>query len=195
MRERYIVFNELEVCAALSNEKTQFRRVIKPAPEPLGDGFMLPLRPNCPYGYIGDQLLVKETWTQYPIELNPQPEDFWYKADGKNPPVDNKLYRWRSPIHMPREAIRLILEITNVRIERLKSISKADAIAEGIDFVEGTNVFKNYQILYPSGWFYPHKPIDSFRTLWDSINVKKHPWDSNPWIWVVEFKLLSKQSQ
>lgn len=82
---------------------------------------------------------------------------------------------WRPSIHMPRWASRITLEITAVRVERLQEISEADVQAEGCT---GS----------PFG-----KAADAmlFPTLWDSINAKKHPWESNPWVWVVEFKRVS----
>ena len=79
---------------------------------------------------------------------------------------------------MPRWASRITLEITNIRVERLQDISEADAIAEGATAsIVGDNL--NF-LKYRAG----------YQTLWDSINGKKAPWDSNPWVWVIEFRRL-----
>lgn len=102
--------------------------------------------------------------------------------------------RWRPSIHMPRWASRLTLEVERLRIERLQSITVEDVCAEGLDFDgEHEEVFSHWQSLAAaappddlpvSG---PLKPeIGTFKTLWDSINGKKHPWESNPWVWVIE---------
>lgn len=85
-----------------------------------------------------------------------------------------KVNKWKPPIHMPRWASRLALEVTAMRVERLQEISEADCLAEG-------------------GWAYANLPIHkapcrSFQEAWDTINGKKYPWSSNPWVWVIEFK-------
>lgn len=87
--------------------------------------------------------------------------------------------RGRPSIHMPRWASRIMLEITNVRVERAQEISEADAKAEG---VEPSIVGSDFQdIQYRAG----------FQTLWDSINAKRgYGWEANPWVWVVEFKRI-----
>lgn len=90
-----------------------------------------------------------------------------------------------------KEAARIFLKVTNVRCERLQEISKEDAIAEGLEIV-GTDrefiFYKNYQF---QGEFH-QVPRNSFLSLWDSINAKKHPWESNPWVWVYEFERIEK---
>ena len=72
---------------------------------------------------------------------------------------------------MPRWASRILLEVTGVRVERLRDISANDAVAEGaIDWATG-----------------PTHPRQDYRALWESINGPGS-WDANPWVWVVEFK-------
>lgn len=110
--------------------------------------------------------------------------------------------RWRPSIHMPRWACRLVLEVTAVRVERLQDISEQDAQAEGIpvDIADQALCAPNY--LQPGTWFQDwtdeeehYAPSDeiaraSFRSLWESINGKRAPWASNPWVWVVSFKRI-----
>lgn len=133
----------------------------------------------------GDILWVRETTA----DLR---GTFRYRADNDS---DLKLFTgWKPSIHMPKEAARIFLKVTNVRVERLQDISEEDAIAEGIaSFNHGFGGS-------PRGvWYrdYKHlshncRPRDSFRTLWQSINGKKHPWDTNPWVWVYTFEQTEK---
>ena len=102
--------------------------------------------------------------------------------------------RWRSPIHMPRWASRLTLKITGVRVQRAQQITLDDAISEGVREVTKDGVVKKFCV-YDRGdmssvpWQdMPRDAVSCYRTLWDSINGKSHPWASNPWVWVVEFK-------
>ena len=110
------------------------------------------------------------------------------------------LHRWTPAIHMPRWASRLTLEITGVRVERLMDISEEDAKAEGFEpiifdeFDIAEIMFNDpdcqeaevLEILGPGQ--IPAKA--DFSLLWDEINGKRHPWASNPWVWVIEFKTL-----
>jgi hypothetical protein len=172
MKERPILFSTPMVQAILEGRKTQTRRVIKPQPEPLEDGFMLPLHPDCPYGYIGDRLWVRETFAYHHTGR------LFYKAD--IPVVCHKNWKWKPPIFMPRSASRITLEITDIRVERLQDITRSDIYAEGLIVPqEHQEDYKEYLL---NAWI----------ELWDSINAKKHPWQSNPYVWVVEFKRIEK---
>jgi hypothetical protein len=130
----------------------------------------------CPYGVAGDRLWVRETMYAPPKPLK---DCLGYAADGDFP--HGQTYRIVPSIFMPRWACRLRLEIVSVRLDRLQDISEGDAQAEG--------------------WFFKNHPMDQvydpvvmdtarlwYKDLWDSINGKKHPWSSNPLVWVVEFK-------
>jgi hypothetical protein len=173
------------------------------------------LRVECPYGRVGDRLWVREIWSAPKWADANQPRDLsktvpvFYHADKSR----GTLVRWivaneeigktRVSIHMPRWMSRITLEITKIRLQKVQEIGNLDAIAEGIGLIPGyTDKFwKNY--LYNG---HPRRgvkitdedhrivgfrsPIDSYRTLWDSINRKKHPWDANPWVWVIEFKRI-----
>ena len=108
--------------------------------------------------------------------------------------------RWRSPAQMPRWAARLLLEVTAVRLERLQAVSEADARAEGLLHIskDGGRTWKwgiadrdglpgiDDDGMSWSGWSADaRKP---FKLLWDRAHAKTFPWESNPWVWVVEFK-------
>ena len=127
---------------------------------------------RCPYGAPGDLLWVRETWAQYPIELNPQPCDAWYKATSNGPPTP---FKWRPSIHMPRWASRITLEVKSVRVERLQDISEDDARAEGWP---GPVTETGFSIASPLAWF---------ANVWTSINAPG-AWEANPWVWVIEFE-------
>lgn len=165
---------------------------------------------RMPYGVPGDRLWVRETWCQkwddqdgfaYNAEGNLDPTCVWYRADG----VDVRAadgdgftrYRrdgweaspWKPSIFMPRWASRITLEVCSVRVERLHAISEQDAIAEGIGRKQGSGIWQDY-LGKNDGYAYP---TQSYRSLWDSINGKTHPWDSNPWVWVVKFRPVEVQ--
>lgn len=90
---------------------------------------------------------------------------------------------WRPSIHMPRWASRILLEITDVRVERLNAINEHDAQAEGVARLRG-GFWKHYQ----PGWTqHQLSARGSFVTLWKSI-YGEESWNSSPWVWVIEFK-------
>jgi hypothetical protein len=105
---------------------------------------------------------------------------------------------WRPSIHMPRWASRITLEVTGVRVERLQSISAADARAEGIEsqehLIAGT-VCRSWKAYGSENGWYPEgketAPIHSFQSLWNSLAAPGAVWQANPWVWVVEFKRVT----
>jgi hypothetical protein len=196
MKERPIIFSTELIPKILDGSKTQRRRVIK-IPEGgrlksgadycppndthnggvcvcfdqsgLADFRMLP----CPYGQVGDRLWVREAFCRHSTQ------GIVYRADNADSPL-----LWKPSIHMYRDESRITLEITGVRVERLQEISREDIRAEGVDVVVAR---------------LPYDPLDpvavqheaereTFTELWDSLNAK-HPWESNPWVWVIEFKV------
>ena len=155
----------------------------------------------CPYGQVGDRLWVRETFCYYHSIKDEQGNPkVAYKADIKDFCLKN--FKWKPSIFMPRAVSRITLEITDIRVEQLQDISKDDAIKEGIDSCpSGLNLSsipasEHFDVYFDYGKTslptYHQNPITSFKSLWDSINVKKHPWTSNPWVWVVEFKRVEK---
>nr|DAO68245.1 MAG TPA: ASCH domain protein [Bacteriophage sp.] len=164
-----------------------------------------------PYGKVGDHLWVRETWIQgYNdplIESEGDDENavsIIYKADGKEEyrscsaetaenwgdfSADSEMVGFKSPIHMPRWASRILLEITDIRVERLNDISEADCEKEGFRFYPLSRIcFKPCSTKHPSGHgSNNYKSI--FGEYWDTLNAKKgYQWSSNPWVWVIEFK-------
>lgn len=186
--ERPILFSAPMVRAILSNAKTQTRRVVKDTglyaidaaihgPETAARE-LLALATRCPYGQPGQKLWVRETWRERVPDQDGRTLD--YRADHTSEdPCD---VPWRPSIHMPRAASRITLEVTGVRVERLRDISEADAIAEGIERSGECN-WRDYGD--------PHNDFTSarrsYRSLWDQINGDG-AWAANPWVWVVEFK-------
>lgn len=112
-----------------------------------------------------------------------------FKKDGTE-----KFISWKPSIHMPKIAARIWLKVESVRVERLQNISEADAVAEGIKRCEradksGYGYFDYSGTPTPQSYNWSN-PVDSFRTLWQSINGPDS-WQANPWVWVVSFKVLS----
>ncbi|OVV02826.1 hypothetical protein [Klebsiella quasipneumoniae] len=196
MKERGMIFNAEMVRALLDGRKTQTRRIIKDCTvgrDPIskfikiGKKFIgcypedVPelIRECCPYGVPGDRIWVRETWARYNIDQNIH--DIAYRA---TTPADwPEEGRWRPSIHMPRWASRIVLEITDVRVERLNTISEEDARAEGVAKLRW-GFWKHY---HPGWTQHQLSARGSFVTLWKSI-YGDESWNSNPWVWVIEFK-------
>lgn len=189
MADRPILFSGPMVRAILAGTKTQTRRVIR-NPERFEGirncGFC------CPIGQPGDTLWVRETWQEMVANV-PLADGSGATWDGKSMRVvyradgDHLASSWRSPTHMPRWASRLSLRVKSVRVERLQEISEADARAEGI-----TCTSLHRWGLNETGMEH-NAPTHAFRALWDSLNAKRHPWASNPWVWVCEFERIEKE--
>ncbi|HIC2051412.1 TPA: hypothetical protein ACW0SN_001364 [Enterobacter ludwigii] len=127
---------------------------------------------TCPFGAVGDRIWVRETFCPVPDHEEPAGcSAILYAADGNGP-----YGKWVPSIHMPRWASRLTLEITCVRVERLRDLSEDDAKSEGITPPSGGVL---------PGWEYRI----NFRDLWMSIYGSEN-WEANPWVWVIEFKVV-----
>jgi hypothetical protein len=195
------------VRAIIAGKKTQTRRVIKPQPHvtscdlqtspELVDGLIkaawTALEVKCPYGQNGDRLWVRETWAhdaESLEQLRAQVEDPLGFPDGPYYRAalgihENTGLRWRPSIHMPRWASRLTLEIDEVRVERLHEIDAHEVRAEGIRVPTcGCEVCMRSATMCPAD---ESAHLMQFATLWDAINRKKYPWESNPWVWVLRF--------
>lgn len=160
---------------------------------------------TCPHGKPGDQLWVREAWVAdaqvnevAPRDLS-QGEPILYPADGAMRQTGCSLIapgKTRPSIHMPRWVCRLLLEITDVRVERLQDGDGETAfesryLAEGINQIHhGDGAFAYHALNkepLPGNWCHPE---DAFKELWNSINGVG-AWESNPWVWVVEFKRVT----
>jgi hypothetical protein len=196
MKERPILFSGSMVRALLAGTKTQTRRVAKPVRHPdLGNVYapgalVLEHEPQhvidrcCPYGRPGDRLWVREAFMHEPadfcweagVSIPCRPAETVYRADFPNSQPGEG---WKPSIHMPRNLSRILLEITSVHVERLQDISEADALAEGVP----------HSLNLPGGRF----ARENFEHLWWTINGDGS-WESNPWVWVVEFKRVQQAS-
>ncbi|WP_426770166.1 hypothetical protein [Klebsiella michiganensis] len=197
MKERGMIFNGEMVRAILDGRKTQTRRPIKWKQTrftEIGereDGSKWPWSEDtehacdfwhpCPFGTVGDRIWVRETWARYNIDQNSH--DIAYRAT--TPEDWPEEGRWRPSIHMPRWASRILLEITNVRVERLNAISEEDATAEGVP--PAGSLLPDYPgtFLTPKGDFATAKV--AFQRLWESI-YGEESWKANSWVWVISFK-------
>lgn len=203
MREKPILFNGPMVRAILEGRKTQTRRMMKPQPltditigkyryygEVEGIHYLMTLERTPRYErhiacgkppYLpGDRIWVRETWAAYHHIAGGK---VLYEADGEDYldsdhlTVPHEFIKWRPSIHMPRAASRITLEVTDVRAEQVQDISDQDAIAEGI-LSDG---FESVLL--------PGVPRLEYEMLWEDI-YGPGSWESNPWVWVICFKVL-----
>ncbi len=190
MKETGMLFTSPMVRAILEGRKTQTRRVVK---EFVGrkdlDKILhrFPKQRGGQYGEPGDRIYVRETFSQHP-----EWGQLAFRADGEEfEDADGWLWepKWMPSTHMPKELARIWLEVTGVRVERLQDISNEDAIAEGVNRIahgrEGSyySAIRNEQ--HPKNWICLD---DAFRELWESTGGN---WDANPWVWAIDFKVLS----
>lgn len=208
MKERPILFSGPMVRAILDGKKTVTRRVVLRRAG--GKTFSYPGRTFlvkafdrirlllgndictheiAPYCRPGDRLWVRETFAK-PFAGE---GGYIFRADGPEyqRPGDHRYHGWGadgdwSPsIHMPRVACRLVLEVTDVRVERLQDITENDAKAEGVTINERLASKK----INPKSRFQRTRHIKAFERLWDDLNVKRgYGWDQNPWVWVITFR-------
>jgi hypothetical protein len=144
-----------------------------------------PLEDYCPYGRVNSKLWIRETWA--PILADTENGGILYRADYSGPgnPYPCDLHRgagakWKPSIYMPRVASRITLEITDIKVERLRDISVADIQAEGIDLLLTGDTESGI------GW------RNAWRKGWDAINGKRPgcSWQDSPWVWVITFRKL-----
>lgn len=143
---------------------------------------------SCPFGSVGDRIWVRETFRVHSratdvatLVYKASERNSWTEQTHRVPvAVCNKAAtpeKWTSSLHMPRWASRILLEITDVRLERLQDISEADAEAEGT--TAATNIITPPQAVYRVG----------YRYLWESL-YGEDSWQANPWGWVIDFKRI-----
>ncbi|EMP9987306.1 hypothetical protein RFH01_000923 [Klebsiella pneumoniae] len=195
MKERGMIFNGEMVRALMSGRKTQTRRPIKWKQTrftEIGereDGSKWPWSEDaehacdfwhpCPFGDVGDRIWVRETWNKYGGLLTYRADHDWIDDMRKETVCTAK---WVPSIHMPRWASRILLEITDVRVERLNSISQEDAQAEGLELTGWRPTYSD-----PDSGGEVMTPYDNFAQLWESI-YGEESWKANGWVWVISFK-------
>lgn len=167
------------------------------------------VRQACPLGQVGDRLWVRETWSDVNaygahtivyraddhIRYLGEEDEFLDEHGCLNlldPRIENLNFstwfedllagtegRWRPSIHMPRWASRITLEITDVCVERLRSITEDEAIDEGCPGGDGV----------VPGYSRPATPTEHFRDVWAGI-YGLSSWDENPWVWCISFRRI-----
>lgn len=224
MEIKPILFNTEMVRAILDGRKTCTRRVIKPQWEECPTckyvhneyiydkmaenvycarcGYPLEPERRSPY-HPGDILYVRETWHRYTKRVGKGEgchleERYGYKASIAN--SEDAEEPWKPSIHMPKEAARIWLKVTDVRVERLQSITEEGAIREG---AEGEKCHHTNAGAFGctdcmnTGWIEP--PQVEFMQIWDSTikksDLDRYGWDANPWVWVIEFDRCEKPQE
>lgn len=194
-----ILFNTEMVRAILDGQKTCTRRVVKTRRKD-ACGFYVTKRPDGSFTGVyeydedermfenqliqykpGDILYVRETWCGLPVNeaghFRRHPI-YYYKAGGDLRP-EGWRGAWRPSIHMPKEAARIWLKVTDVRVERLQDMTDDDAEAEGCFDYTSTAL--------------------GFPDVWDSTikksDLDRYGWKANPWVWVIEFERCEKPEE
>ncbi len=186
-----ILFNMKMVRAILDGRKSCTRRIIKPQPqgyfevseEPLyiydTDGKQGKITP--PY-QPGDILYVRETWKQ-------APNGYYYYEDWQKDDIAD-VTKWKPSIHMPKEAARIWLKVTDVREERLQEITRLSVQKEGIE-VDPKECAGKFDFIT--------ELFLLFQKLWDSTikksDLDSYGWDANPYVWVIEFERCEKPKE
>lgn len=224
VREKPILFSGPMIRAILEGRKTQTRRVFKHNqsfdghPE-LDDAVREAAMKLCPYE-VGMRLWVRETWGQSIDEKGTccvcyRADDSarYYLADygGEGDPVElagpavpwQPPHKWRPSIFMKRWASRITLEVTDIRAERVRAISAADADAEGAgmdsvgDGLQQLNQWAKWSVRVARERSEPRPVVTTsegaFAMLWEKLNAKRgYGWETNPWVWAYTFRRLEQ---
>lgn len=193
-----ILFNTDMVRAILDGRKSCTRRICKDANEytvPDMEFYNADRRTYAVYNFVdkehmeqlstaertcpictGDILYVRETWKE-------APKGYYYYEDWQRNDIAD-ITKWKPSIHMPKEAARIWLKVTDVRVERLQEITEVQAQAEGCNsgLLTGACTARG-----------------QFEDLWNSTvkksDIDRYGWDANPWVWVIEFERCEKQEE
>lgn len=199
-----ILFNTEMVRAILDGRKDATRRIVKGF---IPDDAVWGYTAFTPKGYIscrgtfadgygekffklpcepGDILYVRETWHKYTKRIGKDEscrlaEFYGYKASVAN--SEDAEEPWRPSTQMPKEAARIWLKVTDVRVERLQEITSEQIYREGVE-VEYPHVLNGEEKRY------------AFSTLWNSTikksDLDRYGWNASPWVWVIEFERCEK---
>lgn len=192
-----ILFNTEMVRAILDGRKDATRRIVKGF---IPDDAVWGYTAFTPKGYIscrgtfadgygekffklpcepGDILYVRETWMDYAGLTMYKADCDIYRLDSLN----LAGFGWHPSIHMPKEAARIWLKVTDVRVERLQEITSEQISREGVE-VEYPHVLNGEEKRY------------AFSTLWNSTirksDIDRYGWNASPWVWVIEFERCEK---
>ena len=203
-----ILFNTEMVRAILDGRKDATRRIVKGF---IPDDAVWGYTAFTPKGYIscrgtfadgygekffklpcepGDILYVRETWKK-------APNGYYYYEDWQRDDIAD-VTKWKPSIHMPKEAARIWLKVTDVRVERLQEITEEQACMEGTDPWD--------EVCYENNGWHPTfsdpdsggdpNMVDGFHKLWNSTikksDINRYGWNANPWVWVIEFERCEK---
>lgn len=195
-----ILFNTEMVRAILDGRKDATRRIVKGfIPDDAVWGYTV----FTPKGYIscrgtfadvygekffklpcesGDILYVRETWKK-------APNGYYYYEDWQRNDIAD-VTKWKPSIHMPKEAARIWLKVTGVRMERLQEITEVGIQKEGVE-VDPKECAGKFDFI--------SELFLLFQRLWNSTikksDIDRYGWDANPWVWVIEFERCEKQEE
>lgn len=165
----------------------------------------------APY-QIGDILYVRETWARLVTAKDGemQSERYVYKATDEYPFGESGYivkFRWKPSIHMPKEAARIWLKVTDVRVERLQDMTEDDVVDEGAEKLIYSCEHIDYTVVPPEPCFntcnackdciIDHSYQELFgKMVWNSTikkqDLDRYGWDANPWVWVIEFERIER---
>lgn len=194
-----ILFNTEMVRAILDGRKSCTRRICKDANEytvPDMDFYNADRRTYAVHNFVdkehmeqlstaertcpictGDILYVRETWKK-------APNGYYYYEDWQKDDIAD-VTKWKPSIHMPKEAARIWLKVTDVRVERLQEITAESALTEGAD-----------KYIHANGTLNEDQTITSFIGIWNSTikesDLDRYGWDANPYVWVISFERCAK---
>lgn len=195
-----ILFNTEMVRAILDGRKDATRRIVKRF---IPDDAVWGYTAFTPKGYIscrgtfadvygekffklpcesGDILYVRETWKK-------APNGYYYYEDWQRNDIAD-VTKWKPSIHMPKEAARIWLKVTGVRMERLQEITEVGIQKEGVE-VDPKECAGKFDFI--------SELFLLFQRLWNSTikksDIDRYVWDANPWVWVIEFERCEKQEE
>lgn len=221
MAIKQILFNTEMVRAILDRRKTCTRRIVKPqqfvgmlpdkckngVPEEFLKEKKFMFKPYCDMTDIelintaykapyqpGDILYVRETWKN-------APNGYYYYEDWQRDDIAD-VTKWKPSIHMPKEAARIWLKVTDVRVERLQEMKPVDVIKEGAypDCWDCLNTYEESGSQCCYGTEEQCSQCDGVMMEWEKLwnstikktDLDRYSWDANPWVWVIEFKRCKK---
>lgn len=199
-----ILFNTEMVRAILDGRKSCTRRICKDANEytvPDMDFYNADRRTYAVHNFVdkehteqlstaertcpictGDILYVRETWKK-------APNGYYYYEDWQKDDIAD-VTKWKPSIHMPKEAARIWLKVTDVKIERLQDVTEDGAKAEGA--IDNRGFIHSPENEYDR----IHTAREHFIRIWNSTikksNLNRYGWDASPWVWVIEFERCEK---